>query len=402
MKYDFDRIIDRTKNNSEKWNYIRNREDFYKVEMTDVYSKNGVIPMWVADMDFICPAPVMGALKAAVEHGIYGYTEISESYYEAVTEWMKKRHNWNVKEEWICVTPGVIPALKLIVRTFTEPGDSVIIQTPVYYPFFGVVVANGRKIIRNPLKFSDDTYSFDFIGLERILSENRVKMLILCSPHNPVGRVWRREELKKLGEICLKYNVLVVSDEIHSDLIYSGNKFTPFALINEQFANNSITCTAASKTFNIAGLYTSNIIIPNEKLRKTYSHNQSLSGLDAIGMFGPIAVESAYREGEEWLTQVMEYIEGNYNLLESFIKKNLPKIKLTKPQSTYLVWADFRELGLEPLELKNIIINKAKLVFDDGYIFGDEGRGFERINIACSRKILTTALEKLSEAIMSV
>ncbi|MCP4176469.1 MAG: pyridoxal phosphate-dependent aminotransferase [bacterium] len=403
MRYSFDKEIDRINSNSIKWNYIQDENDCNVIKKTDAYSgSDRILPMWVADMDFACPQPVIDALATRALHGIFGYSGTSESYLNSIVNWMKKRHNWNIKSEWICTSPGVVPAINMLIKTFTNPEDKVIIQTPVYYPFFSAIKNNKCRIIENPLIKDNDKYKIDFDDFDQKTKDHSVKLFVLCSPHNPVGRVWTHEELKKIGEICLKNNVLVISDEIHSDLVFKGYKFTPYASIDETFKENSIVCTAASKTFNLAGLHTSNIIIANERLRSKFLETMYSNGLAGMNTFGLVATETAYNEGEEWLEQVLAYIHDNFKFLKNYIKENIPEIKVTDTEATYLIWLDFRDLNLTQKKLKEFTLKKAGIFFDEGFIFGEPGIGFERINIACPRSILEEALTKLKKAVKSL
>jgi cystathionine beta-lyase len=387
-KYDFDVIIDRTQNYSSKWD---------ELDMT--FGTRDVLPMWVADMDFMSPKAVVEAVVERARQGIYGYTSRPTSYFEAIAQWMKERHRWEVKEDWLVFTPGVIPALAVIVNAFTHPGDKVIVQSPVYYPFFKVVEENGRRIINNPLKYEDGYYTMDFEDLEDKAKDPRVKLLILCSPHNPVGRVWTKEELSRLGEICLQNHVLVVSDEIHGDILYPGVRHIPFASISPEFAQNSITCTAPSKTFNMAGLQTSTIVIPCEQHRATYRSFLGRIHLLRNNAFGLVATEAAYRHGGEWLDQFLVYLKGNFDYLREFIDKNIPQIQVVEPEGTYLVWIDCRGLGLDTPELSRFMVEKAKVGLDDGHWFGAGGEGFERINIACPRAYVEEGLNRIKNAV---
>jgi cystathionine beta-lyase len=383
-KYDFDEVIDRRHTSSMKW---------------DTNKDEGILPLWVADMDFRSPRPVIDAVKEIAERGIYGYTFAPESYHEAVAEWLLKRHAMETRGEWIKFGPGVVPAINMLIRAFTETGDKVIIQRPVYYPFFISIDNNHRQILDNPLKYNDGQYEMDFEDLESKAADPQAKLLVLCSPHNPVGRVWTKEELTRLGEICLRNGVIVISDEIHHDLIFRGNKHTAFATISEDFAQNSVTCTAPSKTFNLAGLQTSTIIIPNERLRARYSEVLESNFLRRPNIFGIAALDAAYRHGEEWLEELLDYLQGNLDFLTDFVERRMPQIKVVKPQGTYLVWMDFRELGMRGRQLEDFMLNRARLWLDEGYIFGSTGDGFERINIACPRATLTEALNRLSSAV---
>jgi cysteine-S-conjugate beta-lyase len=387
MKYEFHKEINRLNTASEKWDEVEN-----------LFGDKDILPMWVADMDFKVPEPVIEAIKERAEHGIFGYTARTESYFDAVINWMKRRHNWKVEKEWICHSPGVVPALSIIVQAFTNPGDKIIIQPPVYYPFTHVIERHGRKIVSNPLKFEDGQYRMDYDDLEdRIDSDT--KLMIISSPHNPVGRVWAKEELIRLGEICLKHNILIVSDEIHFDLIYKGHEHTPFAAISEEFAQNSIICTAPSKTFNLAGLQTSNIIIPNEGIRAKYSEALETLSIGMISTFGLVATESAYLYGEEWLDELLQYLQQNLDFLKDYIKVNIKELKVIQPEGTYLVWIDCRGLGMDAKTLEKLMQKEAKVALDEGYIFGKEGEGFTRINIACPRSILEEGLKRIDKAV---
>lgn len=382
--YDFDTVIDRRNSGSMKW---------------DTNPDATILPMWVADMDFPGPPEVIEAVRKRAEAGVFGYTVPSGGYYEAVVAWLKRRHHFDIQTEWIKFGPGVVPALNMLMRAYTDPGDKVIIQMPVYYPFFISIKNNHREILDNPLKFIDGRYEMDFDDLERKARDPRAKVMILCSPHNPVGRVWTKEELTRLGEICLRNNVIVLSDEIHNDLILRGHHHTVFATISDDFARNSVVCVAPSKTFNMAGLQTSSIIIPDEKLRTLYTDVLESNFMRRPNLFGVVALEAAYRHGEAWLEALLSYLQDNLDFMTDFIARNIPEIKIIQPEGTYLVWMDFRALGMKGKELENFMLNKAKLWLDEGYIFGDAGDGFERINIACPRATLAEALSRLNAAI---
>ncbi|MCF6466290.1 MalY/PatB family protein [Clostridium sp. Cult2] len=391
MKYNFDEVVERRNTNCMKWDGVEEK-----------FGNKDVIPMWVADMDFKSPKPVMDAIIERAKHGIFGYTRKPDSYDEAIINWYKKRHNWSIDREWLSFSPGVVAGLTIIIRAFTHLGDQVIIQTPVYYPFYDVIRNNGCTIVENPLKFEGDKYVMDYEDLEEKVKDPRVKLLILCSPHNPVGRVWTKEELTKLGEICIENDVMVVADEIHCDLIYKGYKHTSFASISDKFAQNSITTIAPSKTFNIAGLQASSVVIPNEKLLIQYNEILNRHRTYHINVFALVAVEAAYRHGEDYVDQLMEYLERNLNYLIDFIDKNIPQIKVIKPEGTYLIWLDCRDLGMDINELNDLMVNKAGVAFDDGYWFGDMGNGFMRMNIACPRKNIEKALNNIKEAIDNI
>jgi cysteine-S-conjugate beta-lyase len=382
----FDQFIERRQTNSVKWDAVES-----------VFGKKDLLPMWVADMDFPAPQPVIDALKKRAEHGIFGYSTIPPSTYEAILHWLKNRHGWNVQKNWLTFCQGVVPAISMAVQAFTDPGDRIVVQSPIYYPFFHMVEKNGRILINNPLVLQDGKYVMDFTDLEEKLSSG-AKMLLLCNPHNPVGRVWSKEELTKLGELCLKYNVLVLSDEIHSDLVLKKSVHTPYASISEEFANHSITCIAPSKTFNLAGLQASVVIIPNKKLHKTFKDYQNRQGHFTLNTFGIVGMEAAYRYGQEWLDALLQYLEGNLDFTERYIREHIPKLTLIKPEATYLVWINCKNLGLTDQEIKHLLIEKGKLAVEPGPKYGEGGEGFIRINIACPRRILRDGLERLAVA----
>ncbi len=400
MDHNFDVEVGRRDTNSVKWEFLQSDEDLLKFEQTDsCFGEDRVLPMWVADMDFRSPGPVVEALVARARHGIYGYSAPTQAFRQSVLRWMQRRHGWKIKPEWICVTPGVVPALNMLVRTFASAGDRVLIQPPVYYPFYGAVENNGAELALNPLVYEGGRYRMDFADLEDKCRDPRLKLAILCSPHNPVGRVWTREELVRFGEICLENDVLVVSDEIHADLVYKGHEFTPFAKISDDFARGSITCTSPSKTFNLAGLQTSCILIPEEKLRTQFERVLLSNGLFGIGAFGVVALQAAYDHGEEWLAQLLEYLEGNLAYLEKYVAEHIPQLTVVRPEGTYLVWLDCRALRLDERQLKRLMLEEARVYLDEGSIFGPEGDGFERINIACPRAILVEALDRIRQAV---
>lgn len=390
MKYNFDESIDRRGTNSVKWDYL-----------AKVFKNTEVIPMWVADMDFAAPQPVIDAVVKRAKHGVYGYTEKSSSFYYSAAEWIKKRHGWQISSDWITVCPGVVPTLNFSILALTEPGDKVLLQSPVYPPFFASIKNNNRVIIDSPLKFQDNKYVMDFKDLETKLGSG-VKLMLLCSPHNPVGRVWSREELEKVGALCSKYNVTIISDEIHSDLIYSNYKHTPIASMSNELAERTITCIAPSKTFNIAGLATSMTIIPNSLLQDRFKGYLNQLGIEMSNLFGITALEAAYNDGEEWLDQVMAYLEGNLNFLTDYIGSRIPRIKVPRLEGTYLVWLDCRELGMNQKELVDFFINKAKVGLNDGAAFGAVGEGFMRMNIACTRSLLEEGLIRIEKAVNSL
>jgi len=387
MSYNFDDIIDRDPTNSSKWS-LRKR----------IHGDEDIIPMWVADMDFASPPAVVEAVKARADHPIYGYTGVSDGYYEAFINWMEKRNGWKIEREWMCFTPGVVTAIDVAVQAFTHPGDKVVIQPPVYYPFSSAVLNNGRQLVENHLKLEDNRYVMDYEGLEKKI-DARTKMIVLCSPHNPIGRVWERSELEKLVEVCAKKDILIVSDEIHSDLIIGKIKHTCIASISEDAANRVITLMAPSKTFNLAGLKTSNIVIPNKKLREAFSNVLRNNGYGA-NIFGLTAAEAAYAEGEEWLDALLEYLRGNLKTLEDYLAEKIPELRVFPVEGTYLPWIDCSGLNLDDPELNDLFLKKAKLWLDTGVMFGSGGSGFMRINIATPRSILMKALGRLENAVI--
>lgn len=360
---------------------------------------NDVLPLWVADMDFKTSSCIIDELKKACDHGIFGYTETQSEYFNAVAGWMQSQHSWKVQEDWLIKTPGVVFALAMAVKAFTEKNDAVILQLPVYYPFMEVIRSNERKVISSDLVLGEDNrYHIDFADFENKIIQNNVKLFFLCSPHNPVGRVWSKEELLRLGQICIKHKVIVVSDEIHNDFIFEGQHHV-FASLNEELSKITVTCTSPSKTFNLAGTLISNIFISNPVLRKKYSHQVEAAGISQLSVFGIRACQAAYQHGLEWFHAVKKYIKANIDFIESFTQKNLPGVKMIRHEGTYLAWLDFRGTGLGVQELEDMIINKAKLWLDSGKIFGASGKGFQRINAACPRKILEEAMQRIQKAL---
>ena len=398
MEYNFDEVIDRRGTGSFKWDGV----EF-------VFGDKDVLPMWVADMDFRIAKPITDAILNRAGHDIYGYTIVPDSLVEAIIQRLKAKYNWVVRPEWLVFTPGVVPALYTAVKALTSIGDSVLVQEPVYYPFFHAIRDNGAHIVSNDLKLEGDRYEIDFEDLESkflpkkaLLPEpSRVKVMILCNPHNPVGRVFTREELIKVGEIVIKNGAVVISDEIHSEIIYKGHKHIPFASISEEFANNSITCISASKTFNLAGLETSIIIIPNEKIREKFLEAKGRI-FSTPNAFGLVATEAAFRYGDEWLSQLLEYLEDNLNFLTEYVERRIPEVKVILPEGTYLAWLDFRALGMDEHTLSDFLRKKAKVGLDDGYVFGKSGRGFARLNFACPRATLEEGLRRIEKAVSSL
>lgn len=388
MEYDFDKLIDRAGTHTYKWGLRKER-----------FGREEILPLWVADMDFECAAPIVEALKDRAAHKNYGYTFIPSTFYDAIREWMQKQFAWNIKQEWINTTTSVTPALNLAVRAFSNPGDKVIVQPPVYYPFYDVVQDNGRQLALNELQLQEGTYKMDFEGLKRLLKDPRVRLLILCSPHNPVGRVWTKSELKKLGDLCIKHDVLVLADEIHSDLVYEGYSHTPFASISDVFAKHSITFNSPHKTFNLPGLKTAYVIIPDRSNFNQFDTTLQNIGIDTPNLFGIEALIAAYKRGEEWYTQMMDYLAGNLKYLMQFVDEHIPGIHVIPPEGTYLVWLDCRDLGLSSDALRKFMIEEAGVGLMDGAKFSPGGDGFQRLNIGCPRKVLRKALKRIEDAV---
>jgi cystathionine beta-lyase len=387
LVYDFETIIDRTSKNSAKWTLMKR-----------VTGLDDLIPLWVADMDFAAPPEVVEALKERAAHPIYGYTVPTEGYYNGLINWMDKRHGWSgVEKDWILYTPGVVAGFSIAIQAYSQPGDKVVIQPPVYYPFKRQILGTGRQVVENPLKIVDGYYEMDFEDLTEKIDE-RTRMIILCSPHNPVSRVWKREELEKLVEVCEEKDILIVSDEIHNDLILGEIKHTPTATISEEAFQRTITLVAPSKTFNLAGLTNANAIIPNKKLREAF-RSQASKGSGQNNIFGMVAQDAAYNKGEAWLEELLTYLRGNLKYLEEFIAKKIPGLELFPLEGTYLAWVDCTSLGMNDEELNEFMLKKAKLWLDEGTLFGTGGSMFMRINLACPRSLLKQALENLEKAV---
>lgn len=369
----------------------------------DSIPKNGypmdTIPMWVADMDFRAPDCVRDALRDAVEFGIFGYGLIDESYYEAVRSWFLRRHGWEVKREWMVHTPGSDTALAAAVRAATREGDSVLLMPPVYYPFYDVIRLNNRRLVESPLDYEDGKYSLNFADLEAKIRENDVKLLLLCNPHNPVGRVWQAEELRRIGALAEKYRLTVVSDELHSDFSYPGHPHTPFLMACPQLADSTVVCTSASKSFNLAGLRTSNIFIPGQALREAFRAKLESAAVREPNMLGIIATRAAYNGGEAWFDECKAYIQGNLDYIREYLRENLPQIRLVEPESTYVAWLDCTGLGLNKEQLDDLILNKARIWLDTGSIFGQCSALFQRVVLACPRSTVEKAMQRLKEAV---
>lgn len=381
---DFDTVIDRKGTRSLKYDFAVRRG-----------KPKDVLPLWVADMDFQTSSYITEALEDMVKHGVFGYSESEEHYFGAVQNWMERHYNWHVKESWMTKTPGIVFALAMAVKAYTQENDTVLIQPPVYYPFKEVVEDNHRRLVNNTLVLGGDgTYTIDYEDFEKKIIEENVKLFILCNPHNPVGRVWTKEELERLGDICLKHGVFVVSDEIHADFVFE-RKHTVFSEVKEAYRDISMICTSPSKTFNIAGLQISNIFISNPEKATAFRRQVAAAGYSQVGLPGLVACEAAYRHGDEWLEGVLAYIKANAEFTRAYLQEHLPRVKMTKLEGTYLVWLDFRDYGLTDKELDEKILNQAGLWLDSGAVFGKCGEGFQRINIACPRKTLQQALDRL-------
>ena len=387
MPINFDEIIDRRNTSCLKHDFAVERG--YPAD---------ILPFWVADMDFHAPAPVIDRLKARAEHGIFGYTQVKDDYFAVLQNWFRTRHDWTVERRDLILTPGVVFAIATAIRAFTKVGDAVLIQQPVYYPFANMIRQNERVIVDNPLRLIEGRYEIDFADFEQKIIEHRVKLFILCSPHNPVGRVWTRAELEQIAAVCLRHNVIVVADEIHEEFVRPGFRHIPFASLSEEAAAITVTCTSPSKTFNLAGLQISNIFIRNAQLRRRFKEELSRTGYDEPNTLGLTGAKAAYEHGAEWLTQLLAYIEENYARTKSFLAAHLPKVQIIEPEGTYLLWLDFRAYGLSDEALNEKIIREARLWLDDGPIFGAGGSGFQRINIACPWATLETGLQNLAKA----
>lgn len=387
MQYDFDTPIDRT----HTWSI---KHDFKK----ENGKADDILPLWVADMDFRSPDSVVEALKKAVDHGIFGYSRADESYFDAVAAWYQKRHHLTLQPEWMTCTPGIVFALSIAVRAFTQEGDAVLIQPPVYHPFSRAILRNKRTLVENPLVLKDGHYEMDLEDLEQKVLDEHVKLMILCNPHNPVGRVWTREELTALADICLRHHVYVISDEIHGDFVWRGHEQTPYASISEEACLHSMMCTAPSKTFNLAGMATSNLFIPDPEMRRKFRSELLDVGQENMNRLGLFACRAAYEGGGEWLDQLIGYLAGNLALVRDFCKNRVPQIQLVEPEGTYLAWLDCRELGMTDDELMAFFSNEAKVWLDPGTHSGEQGSGFMRFNLGSSRSVIAQALDQIEAA----
>jgi len=385
MKYDFDKTIDRRATNSYKWDS----------------APEGVLPMWVADMDFRTAPAIIDALQKRVAHGIFGYTRVPDAYYGAVTSWFSRRHGWDIDREWIIYTSGVVPAVSAVIKALTVPGDKVIVQTPVYNCFFSSIRNNGCEIVSNPLRRTADTYEMDFDALERCAADPRAKVMLLCNPHNPAGRVWTPDELTRLGNICLRNGVTVVADEIHCELVYQGFKYTPFASLSDAFLHRSVTCVSPSKAFNIAGLQIANIVAFDNDLRSRIDKAININEVCDVNPFGVAATIAAYNEGEEWLNQLVDYLHGNYEAMAEFCRRELPEFPITRLEGTYLVWMDCSSLGMPSDALEHALLDDARLWLNAGTMYGAEGEGYMRWNIACPRSVMLDGLNRFLNFVRS-
>lgn len=381
---DFDRIIDRKNTRCLKYDFAVKRG-----------MPEDVLPLWVADMDFETSSYIEDVLTERVQEGIFGYSDVQTPYFEIIRDWMIRHHDWEPQEKWLIKTPGVVFALAMAVKAYTDPGDKVLLQQPVYYPFSEVITDNGREVVSNDLVLTEDgTYKIDFADFEQKIIANGIKLFLLCSPHNPVGRVWTKEELEKIGDICVKHGVTVVSDEIHNDFIWEGTH-TVFAGIKKEFADISVTCTSPSKTFNLASMLISNIFIPNQILRRKFRKEMDRAGISQLSVLGLVATEAAYAHGDEWYAAMKNYVRDNIVFARAYVEENLPGVRMIDTQGTYLIWLDFRQTGLTVEQLDHKIIYEAGLWLDSGKIFGKTGEGFERINVACPRAVLQEALDRI-------
>lgn len=385
MKYDFDKTIDRRATNSYKWDS----------------APEGALPMWVADMDFRTAPAIIDALQKRVAHGIFGYTRVPDAYYDAVTSWFSRRHGWDIDREWIIYTSGVVPAVSAVIKALTVPGDKVIVQTPVYNCFFSSIRNNGCEIVSNPLRRTADTYEMDFDALERCAADPRAKVMLLCNPHNPAGRVWTPDELTRLGNICLRNGVTVVADEIHCELVYQGFKYTPFASLSDAFLHRSVTCVSPSKAFNIAGLQIANIVAFDNDLRSRIDKAININEVCDVNPFGVAATIAAYNEGEEWLSQLVDYLHGNYEAMAEFCRRELPEFPITRLEGTYLVWMDCSSLGMPSDALEHALLDDARLWLNAGTMYGAEGEGYMRWNIACPRSVMLDGLNRFLNFVRS-
>lgn len=386
MTYHFDELYARKGTLSLKWD-----------QNESLFGDPDVLPLWVADMDFRCPPAVIETVKQRAELGMYGYTIRTEEYLAAITGWFERRHNWKIQPEWLTDTPGVVPALSIAIQVLSEPGDPVIVQSPVYNPFYDVIRRNDRRIAENPLRLRDGRYEMDYEHLESLMREG-AKLMLLCSPHNPGGRVWNRDELEKLGQLCEQYDVKIISDEIHCDLVLADKKHIPLASLSDSIAKRTVSCLAPSKTFNMPGLNSSFTCISNPEIKRLFDERIQTIAVGGVSFFGPPATIAAYNESEDWLEALLDYVRGNMNYAVSFIHEQLPMLRPIISEGTYLLWVDCRELGLSSAAIKQLMYREARIAFNEGSLYGEQGNGFLRINLACPRALLSQALDQFKAA----
>lgn len=389
MKYNFDKTVNRINNNSAKWN-----------EMEKNFGKDDLLPMWIADMDFETAPEILEEMKNKLDQKIFGYVSRPDSYYQSAIDWSKKRYNYDIEPESIVHSPGVIPTISILLKNFAKDTDKIMIQTPVYPPFAGTVKNSNKTLVENKLIQDDNgNWKIDFEDFENKAKDENLKWFILCNPHNPVGRVWKKEELKKIADICLKYDVRVISDEIWRDLVYKGHEFTAFASLSKEVENITITCFSATKTFNLAGLQASFAVFPRKEELDLFDSKLGALDIKRNNPFSLVAMEAAFNKGEEWLNELVEYLEGNVNFVIDYVEKNIPKVKIVRPEGTYLVWFDFRELNLSNEEISKALIKEGKVALNNGISFGDVGSEFFRMNIACPRYMVQDAIKRVDKAV---
>ena len=385
-KYNFDEVINRVGTNCEKW------------DLPELCSPDS-ISLWVADMDFNVSDEIIQAMSARLNHHIFGYSFRAQSWKDSIINWLKRRHGWNIESKWIQFAPGVVPAIAISILSYTREGDGILIQPPVYPPFSKTVLDGSRKLVENQLKLVNGQFEMDYDDLESKITSENVKLALLCSPHNPSGRVWKRDELERFASICLKRGVTIFSDEIHSDIVFSGNVHIPISCISPDVANITLTAMSPSKTFNIAGLSTSEVIISNDYLREKYAKTLDFIHVGGGNILGAVAAEASYNNGEEWLVQLLEYLEGSIDFIDKYLSEELPEIQLMRPEGTYVPLLDCRKLGLSPVELESLFKDKAKVILNPGYTFGKESEGFMRLNIATPRSTLAEGLKRIKAGI---
>lgn len=390
--FDFDEVVNRKEQNSKKW------IDWSGIGINKVIPD--VLPMWIADMEFKCAPQILEALKKPIEWGVIGYDSMYEQYYDSFIAWQKKRNNWDIRAEWLVPVPGVVQGLAAVIRKFTQEHEGILIQPPVYYPFFMVINENNRTVVENNLVYTQDGYTIDFDDLDKKLS--KAKMIILCNPHNPIGRVWKRDELQRIGELCIKHDILIIADEIHSDLILSGHKHTPIAALSEELLNRTITLCAPSKTFNVAGLMQSVAIIKNPALRDSFIHGLKGMGIMHMNSFAIAGFSAAYQYGEAWLDAALAYIESNVDFVVNFVKQTLPAVKTYKIESTFLMWLDMTAVSDDSTVIDDALLHTGKILLDPGIVFGKSGDRFYRINVACPRSMMEDAMNRIATAVHAV